>query len=171
MLFVIFVYDLDNSTKVFDPVLFPEDTNLLCSDNIKSTLFERANEELIQINDWFLANKLSLNVEKTKYILFHQLTDQDVGVLYKTSTLINYKCLQSIYFSFTYFYMNYANIACASTDKTNLKKLFGKQKQAARTLFNQDRFVDARPLLKTPNVLNVYQINFVASTSVHAQDK
>ena len=147
MLFVIFVYDLDNSAKVFDPVLFPKDTNLFCSDNIKRTLFDRANQELIQINDWFLANKLSLNVEKAKHILFHQLTDQDVGVLYKTSKLINCKCLQSIYFSFTYFYMIYANIACASTDKTNLKKLFGKQKQkqAARTLLSQDRFMDARP--------------------------
>ena len=45
-------------------------------DNIK-TLFETANQELNQINDWFLANKLSLNVEKTKYLLFHKLADQD----------------------------------------------------------------------------------------------
>ena len=33
--------------------------------------------QLNQINDWFLANKSSLNSEKTKYILFHKLTDQD----------------------------------------------------------------------------------------------
>ena len=30
-----------------------------------------------QISDWFLANELSLNVEKTKYTLFHKLTDQE----------------------------------------------------------------------------------------------
>ena len=34
-------------------------------------------QELGQINDWFLANKLSLNVEKTKYMLFHKVTDQN----------------------------------------------------------------------------------------------
>ena len=34
-------------------------------------------QELGQINDWFLANKLSLNVEKTKYMLFYKLTDQE----------------------------------------------------------------------------------------------
>ena len=28
------------------------------------------NEELLKINDWFLANKLSLNLDKTNYILF-----------------------------------------------------------------------------------------------------
>ena len=44
----------------------------------------------------------------------------------------------------------------ASTYKTKLKKLFGKQKQAARIVFNQDRFTHARPLLKTLNALNVY---------------
>ena len=30
------------------------------------------NEELMNINDWFMANKLSLNVGKRKYSLFHK---------------------------------------------------------------------------------------------------
>ena len=34
-------------------------------------------QELGQISDWFLANKLSLNVEKTKYMLFYKRTDQE----------------------------------------------------------------------------------------------
>ena len=42
-----------------------------------------------------------------------------------------------------------------------MKKLFGKQKQAAHIIFNQDRFTHVRPLLKTLNALNVYQINFL----------
>ena len=73
----IFVRDLNNSTKILDPLLFADDTNLFCSDNNIRTLFETAKEELSQINDWFLANKLSLNVEKVKYILFHKLIDQE----------------------------------------------------------------------------------------------
>ena len=76
LFFLIFVNDLNNSTtKVLDPVLFADDTK--CSDNNMRALFETANQELSQINDWFLANKLSLNVEKTKYMLFHKLTDQE----------------------------------------------------------------------------------------------
>ena len=191
-------------------MLFANDTNLFCSDNNIRTLFETANQELSQVNDWFLANKLSLNVEKTKYMLFHKCTDQEniplklpllqlnsniierknslkflgvildehltwkkhiqlienkvsknVGVLYKISKLIKSKYLQSIYFSFIHSYINYANMALASTNKTNLKKLFGKQKQAACIILNQDRFTHARPLLKTLNALNVYQINLL----------
>ena len=45
--------------------------------------------------------------------------------------------------------------------KIKLKKLFGKQKQAARIILNQDRFTHARSLLKTLNVLNVYQMNLL----------
>ena len=77
LLFPIFVNDLNNSTKVLDPVLFVDDTNLFCSDNNIRTLFETANQELSQINDWFLANKLSLNVDKAKYMLFHKCIDQE----------------------------------------------------------------------------------------------
>ena len=51
LLFPIFVNDLSNSTKVLDPVLFADDTNLFCSDSNIRTLFETANQELSQIND------------------------------------------------------------------------------------------------------------------------
>ena len=52
--FLIFVNNLSNSTKVLDPVLFADDTNLFCSDNNIRTLFETANQELSQINTGFL---------------------------------------------------------------------------------------------------------------------
>ena len=77
LFFFIFVNDCSNSTKVLDPVLFADNTNLFCSDNNIRTLFETAKQELSQIIDWFLANKLSLNVEKTKYMLFHKCIDQE----------------------------------------------------------------------------------------------
>ena len=35
-------------------------------------LFATVNEELMNINYWFMANKLSLNVGKTKCSLFHK---------------------------------------------------------------------------------------------------
>ena len=76
LLFLIFVNDLNNSTKVYDSVLFADDTKLFCSDSNIKAVFEIVNQELSQINDWFLANKLSLNVEKTKWMLFHKLRDQ-----------------------------------------------------------------------------------------------
>ena len=77
LLVLIFVNDLNNSIKILDPVLFAYDTNLFCSDNNIRTLSETANQGLNQINDWFVANKISLNIGKTKYMLFHKLTDQE----------------------------------------------------------------------------------------------
>ena len=70
LLFLIFVNDVINSTKILDPVLFADDTKLFCSDNNIRALFDTANQELSQINDWFLANKLSLNVEKPNICYF-----------------------------------------------------------------------------------------------------
>ena len=44
LLFHIFINDLNNSTKVLDPVLFTHDAKLICfNDNIR-TLFETANQ-------------------------------------------------------------------------------------------------------------------------------
>ena len=40
------------------------------SSNNLSLLYEMANKELDKLADWFKANKLTLNISKTKYILF-----------------------------------------------------------------------------------------------------
>ena len=44
----------------------------MCNIFKKITRKNDQEEELININDWFMANKLYLNVGKTKYSLFHK---------------------------------------------------------------------------------------------------
>ena len=52
------------------PITFVDDTNVFFEPiNIKG-LPKTVNDELIKINEWFSANKLSLNVRKTKFFLF-----------------------------------------------------------------------------------------------------
>ena len=41
----------------------------MCGNDIKK-LFEKANIELNKAAEWFHCNKLSLNVDKTKFIVF-----------------------------------------------------------------------------------------------------
>ena len=48
--FLVFVNDLNNSTKILDPVLLADDTDLFCSENNIRVLIEIANQELSQIN-------------------------------------------------------------------------------------------------------------------------
>ena len=52
--------------------MFADDTNLFClSDDIK-TLLLNTNLELKKISEWFRANKLSLNEDKTTFTIFNR---------------------------------------------------------------------------------------------------
>ena len=48
--------------------MFANDTNRFHSHRDIKTLFSRVNEELEKLGGWFTANRLSLNIKKTKYI-------------------------------------------------------------------------------------------------------
>ena len=51
--------------------MLADDTNLFISNSNTEKIFETRNEELRKEANWFKANKLSLNISKTKYSLFH----------------------------------------------------------------------------------------------------
>lgn len=51
-------------------VLYADDTTLYCSGENLLQLLTNVSRELFQIKLWFDANKLSLNITKTKYIIF-----------------------------------------------------------------------------------------------------
>ena len=70
----------------------------------------------------------------------------------------NYKSLKAIYFSYIHSYLLYANISWGSTYFTKLKTIHYQQKHAARIIFNQNKLSHSRPLLRSLNVLNVYQM-------------
>ena len=53
--------------------MFADDTNLFISDSNIANLFQTMNKELRKVVNWSKANKLSLNISKTKYSLFHSL--------------------------------------------------------------------------------------------------
>ena len=62
--------DFQNCLEFSSNVSFADDTNVFFSgSNIKS-LHDNGNKELCNIDNWMLANKLTVNVKKTKCILF-----------------------------------------------------------------------------------------------------
>ena len=79
LLFLIYVNDLPRSTDILKSVLFADDTNLLGSYatfTSNSTLnIKKINDELQKVYEWLAANKLSLNVSKTKYMVFPNKLD------------------------------------------------------------------------------------------------
>ena len=71
LLFLIYVNDLPKASKILTPIMFADDTNLFYSSASINELFTNVDKELLEFNEWFKSNKLSLNVKKTKYTLFH----------------------------------------------------------------------------------------------------
>ena len=66
-----------------------------------------------------------------------------------------FKASRSLNSSLVHPYKNYANIAWASTNKTYLKRILGKQKQAARIMSSDDISISSRILMKELNILYV----------------
>ena len=52
-------------------VMFADDTNLFISDTNIGKLFQQMNKELKSVSSWFKANKLSINIDKTKWTIFY----------------------------------------------------------------------------------------------------
>ena len=77
LLFIIYVNDLCSVSKIFEPIIFADDTNLFFSHKSIKELFHIANLELNKVFKWFNANKLSLNKDKTKYKFFHKAREKD----------------------------------------------------------------------------------------------
>jgi len=71
LLFILYVNDLPNASRKLSPILFADDTSLFCTGKSIENIFSVMNKELAHIAEWFKANKLSLNIEKTKFSLFH----------------------------------------------------------------------------------------------------
>ena len=82
LLLSIFIIVLPNATD-FLTLLFADDTTFQVSGVDINQLFTLANIELEKSSVWFKANKLTLNVKKTKYMIFSdQNLENGTNILY-----------------------------------------------------------------------------------------
>ena len=68
--FLIYINDIPNALNNAIPRLFADDTNLFLFNSNLQQLTADCNESIHNFYEWSLANKLSLNLEKTCYQLF-----------------------------------------------------------------------------------------------------
>ena len=82
LLFIIYMNDIHIASKQFNFILYADDTNMIspmCSFSSQISLqsismvqlSHNINVELNNIHEWLSINKLSLNVKKTKFMIFH----------------------------------------------------------------------------------------------------
>ena len=91
LLFLIYINDMSRASTFFHILSYADDTTLTCiiDGSDLHNFSTKLNNELCKIDDWLTVNKLSLNVGKTKYMIFAkpQKVVPDVFPMIRTSAL------------------------------------------------------------------------------------
>ena len=81
LLFLIYMNDIPSANEFFKYILYADDTTLFSTIRIPAEATHGINNHLSEVYDWLAVNKLSLNVKKTKYIIFHAINKNIEGVI------------------------------------------------------------------------------------------
>ena len=73
--------DIPNASKFFRYILYVDDTTLFSTIQISEALPKDINNQLAEVYNWLAVNKLSLNVKKTKYMVFHAINKNIEGLV------------------------------------------------------------------------------------------
>ena len=71
LFFLIYINDFYKCAPNIDFHLYADNSNLFCSHKSLQVLETILNEQLNSINEWLCASKLSLNVDKSNFVIFH----------------------------------------------------------------------------------------------------
>ena len=71
LLFLLYINDLPNISKILNFYLFADDTNIYYESKSLIEIEKAMNRELDKLYLWLNINRLSLNIEKTNFIIFH----------------------------------------------------------------------------------------------------
>ena len=72
LFFLAYMNDIYNASQLLYNILYADDTCIYLSGNELSKLIKSMNSEIKLISDWLKANKLTLNIDKTYYMVFHR---------------------------------------------------------------------------------------------------
>ena len=70
LLFLLYINDIFNVSQILEAILFADDTIVFYSYQDLHYLMNTMNKEMNKLYEWLKINKLTLNLEKMKYILF-----------------------------------------------------------------------------------------------------
>ena len=69
LLFLVYINDLPRCLRASTPAMYADDTNITVVGKTGEEIEKSLNSELENIHKWLLANKLTLNVNKTEYMI------------------------------------------------------------------------------------------------------
>ena len=71
LLFLIYINDLTLSSNKMEYIMYADDTTLIYTQPELNSVEHNVNNELQYLSNWFKANKLLLNLQKTNFCVFH----------------------------------------------------------------------------------------------------
>ena len=72
LLFIIYMNDICNVSRLLFTILYADDTSVLLNGKSLNLIIEIVNSELQLLSTWLKSNKLSLNTTKSYYVVFHR---------------------------------------------------------------------------------------------------
>ena len=90
LLFLLYINDLPNISEKLTFFLFADDTNIYFESDNLDNLQKIINKELKKLYEWLCINRLSLNISKTNFVIFHAKNKP----LHPITILINNKAIE-----------------------------------------------------------------------------
>ena len=151
LFFILYINDLYRVCSELTFVLFADDTNVFIKGrNLKETI-GRLNEKLVLVNEWFNINELSLNVQKTHYMIFSNCTNRS-----HDDVIINGRVLERV---------KYTNFLGVIIDdklswKYHINHIKGKMSKSIGILQKVKYIVNKKWRLKLYNTFVLPHINY-----------
>ena len=142
LLFLLYINDLPNISEKLKFFLFADDTNIYLEDVNLRNLEKCMNDELKKLYEWLCINRLSLNISKTNFIIFHAINKPKSPV----TILINKKAIDEAE------YIKYLGILIDSrlTFRQHIDELAKKVSRGIGMLYK------LRPFVTTKILTSVY---------------
>ena len=158
LLFIIYVNDINSASSKFEAILYADDTSLNSIIKVFSNSTNTSvtiNNELILIYDWLNANKLSLNISKTKYMYF-RYPQRRANSLPELNIYIEGHKIERV----TTFDFLGVTINETLTWKDHIQKLGAKISRVIGIIGKCKKFLQSSVLLKIYNALILSRINY-----------
>ena len=77
LLFIIYVNDFERCLRVATPNMYADNTSITCSSTDSDTLLRNMNNEMANVAEWMRLNKLSLNADKSEFMVIGHSRQQN----------------------------------------------------------------------------------------------
>ena len=157
LLFIIYVNDINKASKKFEAIIYADDTSLNSIIKVfgNNHTSNNINYELLLVYDWLKANKLSLNISKTKYMMF-RYRQKRAKTLPKLDLYIDGNEIQKVNtFDFLGVTLNET-----LTWNDHIQKMSSKISRVVGIIARCKKFLNTSVLLKIYNALILSRINY-----------